>query len=355
MIEIDGLSKRFGTLQAVDGVSLRVGRGEILGLVGPNGAGKTTTLRCVSGIIPPSAGAVRIGGFDLDAQPVEAKRRLAFVPDEPRLFDYLTARDHLRITARLYGVADGAERAERLLDELELGQRKDAFPSELSRGMKQKLMVAMALLHRPEALLLDEPLTGLDPPAMRRMKDRIRFDLHAQPVEAKRRLAFVPDEPRLFDYLTARDHLRITARLYGVAGGAERAERLLDELELGQRKDAFPSELSRGMKQKLMVAMALLHRPEALLLDEPLTGLDPPAMRRMKDRIRETAASGVAVILSSHMLHLVEELCPRVAILVGGRKVLDGTLDEIRGARPAGGRGDLEAIFLKTIGEDGAP
>jgi len=243
MIEIDGLSKRFGTMQAVDGVSLRVGRGEILGLVGPNGAGKTTTLRCVSGIIPPSAGAVRIGGFDLATQPVEAKRRLAFVPDEPRLFDYLTARDHLRITARLYGVADGAERA----------------------------------------------------------------------------------------------------------------ERLLDELELGQRTDAFPSELSRGMKQKLMVAMALLHRPEALLLDEPLTGLDPPAMRRMKDRIRDTAASGVAVILSSHMLHLVEELCPRVAILVGGRKVLDGTLDEIRSVRPAGGRGDLEAIFLKTIGEDGAP
>ena len=242
MIEIDGLCKRFGTLQAVDGVSLRVGRGEILGLVGPNGAGKTTMLRCVSGIIPPSAGAVRIGGFDLHTQPVEAKRRLAFVPDEPRLFDYLTARDHLRITARLYGVADGAERA----------------------------------------------------------------------------------------------------------------ERLLDELELGQRKDAFPSELSRGMKQKLMVAMALLHRPEALLLDEPLTGLDPPAMRRMKDRIRDTAASGVAVILSSHMLHLVEELCRRVAILVGGRKVLDGTLDEIRSARPAGGRGDLEAIFLKTIGEDGA-
>jgi ABC-2 type transport system ATP-binding protein len=244
MIEIDGLSKRYGTLQAVDGVSLRVERGEILGLVGPNGAGKTTTLRCVSGIIPLSAGAVRISGFDLHAEPVEAKRRLAFVPDEPRLFDYLTTRDHLRITARLYGVADGAERA----------------------------------------------------------------------------------------------------------------ERLLDELELGQRKDAFPSELSRGMKQKLMVAMALLHRPEALLLDEPLTGLDPAAMRRMKDRIRDTAASGVAVVLSSHMLHLVEELCRRVAIVVGGKKVLDGTLDEIRGALPeAGGRGDLEAIFLKTVGEDGAP
>lgn len=240
MIEIEGLSKRYGALQAVDGLSLRVERGEILGLVGPNGAGKTTTLRCASGIIPPSAGSVRISGFDLARDPVEAKRRLAFVPDEPRLFDYLTARDHLRITARLYGVADGEARA----------------------------------------------------------------------------------------------------------------ETLLDELELGQRKDAYPAELSRGMKQKLMVAMALLHRPEALLLDEPLTGLDPAAMRRMKDRIRETARSGVAVILSSHMLHLVEELCRRVAIVVGGKKALDGTLDEIRGALPEGaGRGDLESIFLRTVGE----
>jgi len=241
MIEIEGLSKHYGALRAVDGLSLRVERGEILGLVGPNGAGKTTTLRCASGIIPPSSGSVRISGFDLVKDSVEAKRRLAFVPDEPRLFDYLTARDHLRITARLYGVADGAARA----------------------------------------------------------------------------------------------------------------ETLLEELELGDRKDAYPAELSRGMKQKLMVAMALLHRPEALLLDEPLTGLDPAAMRRMKDRIRETARSGVAVILSSHMLHLVEELCRRVAIVVAGKMAHEGTLDEIRGALPEGGRGDLESIFLRAVGEGG--
>ena len=107
MIEIDGLVKTYGAVQAVQGLSLTVRRGEIVGLVGPNGAGKTTTLRCVTGIIPPTSGKVRIGGFDLMAQPLEAKRRLAFVPDEPRLFDYLTAWDHLTITSRLYGVADG--------------------------------------------------------------------------------------------------------------------------------------------------------------------------------------------------------------------------------------------------------
>jgi ABC-2 type transport system ATP-binding protein len=241
VIEVDGLVKTYGTLQAVQGLSLSVRKGEIVGLVGPNGAGKTTTLRCVTGIIPPTSGRVRIGGFDLMAQPLEAKRRLAFVPDDPRLFDYLTAWDHLTITSRLYGVADGAERA--------------------------KL--------------------------------------------------------------------------------------LLEELELSDRRDAYPSELSRGMKQKLMVAMALLHRPEALLLDEPLTGLDPVAMRRMKTRIETVASSGVAVILSSHMLHLVEELCERVIVVVRGKKVLDGTLEEIRQASPGlSGDADLEAIFMKAVEGD---
>jgi ABC-2 type transport system ATP-binding protein len=241
MIEVEALVKTYGAVQAVRGLSLTVREGEILGLVGPNGAGKTTTLRCMTGIIPPTSGRVRIGGFDLMTQPLEAKRRMAFVPDEPRLFDYLTSWDHLSITSRLYGVTDGAARA----------------------------------------------------------------------------------------------------------------KQLLDEFELGDRRDAYPSELSRGMKQKLMVAMALLHRPEAILLDEPLTGLDPVAMRHMKTRIQTAAASGVAVILSSHMLHLVEELCARVVVVVRGEKVLDGTLEEIRRASPGlSGDADLEAIFMKAIEGD---
>ena len=241
MIEVEGLIKTYGSVQAVQGLSFGVRAGEILGLVGPNGAGKTTTLRCMTGIIPPTAGSVRIAGFDLLSQPLEAKRRLAFVPDEPRLFDYLTAWDHLEMTSRLYGVADGAERS------------------------------------------------------------------------------------------------RV----------------LLEEFELADRRTAYPSELSRGMKQKLMVAMALVHRPSAMLLDEPLTGLDPAAMRRMKTRIRDAAKEGVAVILSSHMLHLVEEICGRVVVVVRGKKVLDGTLEEIRKASPGlAGDADLEAIFMKAIGGD---
>jgi ABC-2 type transport system ATP-binding protein len=164
MISITDLVKVYDGFRAVDGLSLQVDVGQILGLVGPNGAGKTTTLRCLAGIIPPTSGQVTIAGFDLRTHPLEAKGRLAFVPDEPHLFDHLTAIDHLTLFARIYGVADGAARAESLLAEAELVDQRLAFPSELSRGMKQKLVVACALLHRPEALVLDEPLTGTGPP-----------------------------------------------------------------------------------------------------------------------------------------------------------------------------------------------
>lgn len=163
MIEIHDLVKAYDRFRAVDGLSLRVARGEILGLVGPNGAGKTTTLRCLAGIIPPTSGRIAIAGFDLAQRPLEARRRLAFVPDEPHLFDHLTALDHLILFSRLYGVADGPTRAEAILADAGLHDQRLAFPGELSRGMKQKLVVACALLHRPEALVLDEPLTGLDP------------------------------------------------------------------------------------------------------------------------------------------------------------------------------------------------
>jgi ABC-2 type transport system ATP-binding protein len=240
MIEIENLVKTYDAFRAVDGLSFTVAPGEIVGLVGPNGAGKTTTLRCLSGIIPPTSGRISIDGYDLAGDPVEAKRRLSFVPDEPHLFDHLTAWDYLTVIARIYGVADGEERAEMLLAQFGLADRKHAFPAELSRGMKQKLMISAALLHRPRALVLDEPLTGLDPRAMRQMKDTI------------------------------------------VSASRDRA----------------------------------------------------------------------AVIVSSHMLRLVEEICTRVVIIHRGKIVLDGTLEEIRRGGPElGAAADLEDVFLRATEE----
>ncbi len=244
MIRVEGLTKTYGAFVAVSDLCFQVEAGEVLGLVGPNGAGKTTTLRCAVGIIPPARGEIFICGRSLTREPLAAKQDIAFMPDEPRLFDYLTLREHLQFTARIYGVRD--------------------------------------------------------------------------------------------------------YRL--------QAEALLEELELKEKGDTLPAELSRGMKQKLVIACGLLHSPKVLLFDEPLTGLDPIGIRRMKSTILKRAREGAAIIISSHLLHLVEELCDRVLILNQGRKVIHGSLEEIQKSLPEL-RGDtsLEEMFLRITGhsEDG--
>ena len=174
MIEVRELTKRYEGRTAVDRLSFTVRGGEILGLVGPNGAGKTTTLRAIAGIHPPTTGTVEIAGFDVERQPIEAKRRLGLIPDEPQLFTTMTVWEHLDFTARIYGVRDWHAAAEGLLGELELLDRRDTLADELSRGMRQKVAVACALLHRPQALLLDEPLTGLDPRGIRTLYGLLR-------------------------------------------------------------------------------------------------------------------------------------------------------------------------------------
>src|SRR5690349_17075883 len=173
MIEVRELGKRYGEFVAVRDLSFTVRPGEVLGLVGPNGAGKTTTLRSVAGIIPASAGTVSIDGHDLRADPIAAKRALAFFPDEPRLFEYLTVRQHLAFVARVYGVAGHEAIAQPLLEEFEIADKADELPAALSRGMKQKLAIACGLLHAPKVMFFDEPLTGLDPLGIRRMKNSI--------------------------------------------------------------------------------------------------------------------------------------------------------------------------------------
>ncbi len=239
MIEVGGLTKRYGEFTAVRDLSFTVRPGEVLGLVGPNGAGKTTTLRCLTGIIPPNGGAIRIAGHDLLTDPVAAKRQLAFFPDEPRLFDYLTVRQHLAFVARIYDVA------------------------------------------HHEAL--------------------------AQP--------------------------------------------LLEELEIADKADELPAALSRGMKQKLAIACGLLHQPAVMFFDEPLTGLDPLGIRRMKDSILKRAQAGAAIVLSSHLLHLLEEVCSHVLILKKGEKIADGTLAEVAARFSEGAPNvSLEEVFIRATG-----
>ncbi len=245
MIQVDGLTKLYGEFVAVSDLSFAVQSGEVLGLVGPNGAGKTTTLRCLAGIIPPTRGTIRICGHALAQEPIAAKQNLAFFTDEPRLFDYLTVQQHLAFTARIYQVAD--------------------YESQ--------------------------------------------------------------------------------------------ATTLLEELELADKKDSLPAELSRGMKQKLAIACGLLHSPKVIYFDEPLTGLDPIGIRRMKDSILKRAREGAAIILSSHLLHLVQEICSHLLILKKGKKVIDGTIGELskKFASPLGDVSLEQVFFRATADEEPTP
>ena len=173
MIHVRDYHKTYRETVAVVGLSFDVAPGEILGLVGPNGAGKTTTLRAIAGIIPPTRGQLVVAGSDVVQQPVAAKRAMAYVPDDPKLFDTLTVWEHLEFVAAAYRVSGFQEKATELIAKLQLEEKRNTVAQELSRGMRQKVAIACAYLHDPIALLFDEPLTGLDPRGIRTMKDSI--------------------------------------------------------------------------------------------------------------------------------------------------------------------------------------
>ena len=174
MIKVKDFTKSYGSFSAVRNLSFEVGRGEILGLVGPNGAGKTTTLRALCGIIAPTGGKLAIAGYDIVNEPIAAKRRLGYIPDEPQLFDTLTVWEHLAFSAAAYNVTNFEDSANALLHSFDLEDKCDVLAHNLSRGMRQKLIIACAYLHEPQAILFDEPLTGLDPRGMRAIQQSIR-------------------------------------------------------------------------------------------------------------------------------------------------------------------------------------
>jgi ABC-2 type transport system ATP-binding protein len=174
ILVVQEFHKTYNQTVAVQGLSFTVMPGQILGLLGPNGAGKTTTMRAICGIIPPTYGRLMVAGHDVVREPVKAKRALAYVPDDPHLFDTLTVWEHLQFTASAYRVANFAPAAEELIARFELGDKRNTIAQELSRGMRQKVAICCAYLHDPRAILLDEPLTGLDPRGIRVMKQSIR-------------------------------------------------------------------------------------------------------------------------------------------------------------------------------------
>ncbi|MCX5786090.1 MAG: ABC transporter ATP-binding protein [Elusimicrobia bacterium] len=172
MIKIQHLTKTFGACKAVDNLSLNVAAGEIFGFLGPNGAGKTTTVKILSGIMAPTSGRVLVAGFDIARQPLEAKRLIAYIPDEPFIYPKLTGFEFLRFLGDLYDVPHGEQmrRIPELLETFELSAQRGELLESYSHGMKQKLLIAGMLLRKPRVVLFDEPTVGLDPKSIRRFK-----------------------------------------------------------------------------------------------------------------------------------------------------------------------------------------
>lgn len=176
MLQIKQLTKHYGTKTAVDGLTLTIQPGEIYGFLGPNGAGKTTTLKCCCGILQPDSGEVLVDGVSMQREPLRAKQKLAYLPDDPKLYEYMTGIQYLDFIADVYGVSDAA-RAERTRIYSERFDLNDALSQPIgaySHGMKQKLAIISALLHAPKLILMDEPFVGLDPLASHQLKQTMR-------------------------------------------------------------------------------------------------------------------------------------------------------------------------------------
>jgi ABC-2 type transport system ATP-binding protein len=173
MIRVTNFQKAYRDVVAVKNLSFTLEPGQVLGMVGPNGAGKTSTLRSIAGVIPPTGGTLEVANHDVATDPIEAKRRVAYIPDDPKLFDSLTIWEHLEFIAGAYSLRDWQPRAESLLTQFELTPKRGALASELSRGMRQKTAICCAYLREPSVILFDEPHTGLDPKGIRTMKTSV--------------------------------------------------------------------------------------------------------------------------------------------------------------------------------------
>ncbi len=242
MIAVQNLVKKYGSFTAVDGIDLDVQPGEIHGFLGPNGAGKTTTMRMIAGLLKPTSGRILVNNHDLAKEPEAAKASLGFIPDRPFIYEKLTAGEFLRFHAGLFGMSGN--------------------------------------------------------------------------------------------------------------GTAQRVTEMLDLFELGKWEHQLVESFSHGMKQRLVMSAAFLHRPRAVVVDEPMVGLDPRGARLIKDVFHRMSERGVAILMSTHTLEVAEEMCDRISIILKGRIIARGTVDELR-VMAGGVDEELTQVFLRLTGGSG--
>ena len=243
MIDIENVVKRFGRKTAVDDLSLKIPAGELFAFLGPNGAGKTTTIKVTVGLLRADEGMVRICGHDILAEAMEAKANVSYIPDQPYLYDKLTGREFLEFVGRMYHMEESPRR--------------------------------------------------------------------------------------------------------------EKIEELVHVLSMGDFLDDLAEQYSHGMKQRVVIAAALLHDPRVIIVDEPMVGLDPKTARIVKDILRSLSRNGTAIFMSTHSLGVAEELADRIGVIHHGRLVGLGTLTELRAA--SGGAHGLEEMFLRLTAEEEGP
>ncbi len=178
MLNIEGVTKRYGDFTAVSNLSLHLPEGKILGFLGPNGAGKTTTMKMICGLIKPTEGRISVDGLDVSEHPQEVKARLGYVPDRPHLYERLTAREYMYFIASLYRIdrAEALPRSDELLTLFGLEAKLDHLVESFSHGMRQRLIMASVLLHHPRLMVVDEPMVGLDPKGARLLKDVLKTE-----------------------------------------------------------------------------------------------------------------------------------------------------------------------------------
>ncbi|MGA9139166.1 MAG: ABC transporter ATP-binding protein [Methanocella sp.] len=238
-VKLTNVTKRYGDLTAVDNLNLEIKRGEVLGLLGPNGSGKSTTMKMMLGLIAPTSGTVNVLGYNVASSPIEVRRRVGYVPESPRVYEFLTALEFLDLTGDVYGMTPDAKK--------------------------------------------------------------------------------------------------------------ERIHEFVGAFDLEGREGDIISSYSDGMKQKVAIISALMHRPEFLIMDEPLRGLDPKSAKIVKDVLHELAGHGVTTVISTHVMEIAQAMCDRIAIVYHGKLLALGTMDEIRESSKMQGSG-LEDIFLKLTG-----